>query len=1335
MAVTLEELQIVFKAEMAGVKEDLGRLKAQLKQVETSANTAKNAFASIGKALKAFVGVYAVRGMVNIGKSALQMANDAVESENLFTESMRGMSNAARQWSEELSRTTGLNAYTLRKNVGTFNVMFRSMGVSEEKAYEMSTTLTQLAEDMASFYNIPSEEAFNKLRSGITGEVVPLKQLGILVDDNTVKQYALAAGVQKTGEQMSQTEKLMARYTAIMAQTSTAQGDLERTINTPANQLRVLQQQLDMAKIKLGQAFLPIYTAAMPALLSLAQAATTAASAIAYLVGGVNSMAGVNMVANLTGNKGIETTKELGKTLNDTAKAYKKAGGAAKQAAKDAGIGIKHFDEVNKLTQEATESAKGGGGGGGAKIDEFEPPDLGNVEEWSSPFETVSRKVRELAEKIKEAWKLIEPALAGISAAFVAFKLTGNPAIAAAVGAIAAAITALKRAADEARQARLSEAFGSLEFSLEEAALLLRTETDDVLDAIAELSEKTDTAMQEYSQARQYTSKIMAIIKLLPNVTGKDIFFEELENLKKEIEGVNEQFEANVMAYLNVLYKEGKIDKNEYKWRVGKLKTRTEVLNKKAGDIETEIKALINAALEDGEVDDSKRVSIQAELQRKTKELVRGWKELEVEQIAQINADLEAGNISKEKAKEEIRKTEANIQEQINFVEAEALKFEAKIGNYNFTAEQLTPTQAAQLREAVEAEIEASEALITAQTAHITANANLILGEGWENNTVFGQGITTIFSGAQTIAAEESAKLQGLLIKGLEIGFTPELLNQIAESRANLDKAAQMVAGGLTEEGAWNKALEDLDLMSADSVDNFFQAFTDSITAGNEQIKKVGEETTNIWYNNKDEIVKAGYDFNAGIEEIRNGTEEQIAEFTSGKLTGLVAAIGPSLSAAFSSGELNLSDIQQYADKISEILSGIDYDSLTEGGKQAVNDLFEIFGDDAVLLLTGGVNELAKKMGDTFVETSAEYKEKAKEQWDKISKTPEYLLSQNEPAYKVAAARFGTVFFREVDEAYKNGIISWKEYGEIMNAAAHDNMEELAKTMGDGADEATKNFIDGINNSTGNTKLAVEKYGREFLNGMNEMYNSGVISQQEFAQIMNEGANGTINDVVSMLVTLRNNMKAGGNQSGADLVSGLLSQVENVRNAANKLGSTANTTVKKVNNLFIIGQNFANAFAKGLGEAKEVVVTAATNVANAAKNIVNKIFKVKSPSRVAIWQGEMYGEGLAIGIRSMTEDVRRAGKQLASTANATLGSNVFSKPNMGIDTNISSVRTLEINANDIGGAIAAGIEQGVARVMNSLQIALNVDGRELGKASIRAINNAQRSAGRILLEL
>jgi len=196
--------------------------------------------------------------IIGIGTAATKMAMDAVESENLFEVAMGGVADDARKWSEETSKALGLNAYNVRNNMATYNAMLTSMGLATDESLEMSQGLTQLSYDMASFYNLNPEEAFNKLKSGISGEAEPLKALGILVNDTTVKTYAYTHGIAKQGEQLTEAQKVQARYGAIMEATKNAQGDLARTMDSPTNKIRAMKEQAQQIGIQFGQILIPI---------------------------------------------------------------------------------------------------------------------------------------------------------------------------------------------------------------------------------------------------------------------------------------------------------------------------------------------------------------------------------------------------------------------------------------------------------------------------------------------------------------------------------------------------------------------------------------------------------------------------------------------------------------------------------------------------------------------------------------------------------------------------------------------------------------------------------------------------------------------------------------------------------------------------------------------------------------------------------------------------------------------------------------------------------------------------------------------------------------------
>lgn len=267
---TLEELQIKFSADTAGLNSELSGVKKSLGGIEAPTGKASGALDLLKKAGMALGGAAIGAKILGIGKDALMMANEVTESESLFEVSMGAMADDARAWSDELSSSLGVNAYSARKNVGVLNTMFKSMGLGTGEAASMSKSLTMLSEDMASFYNLDPTEAFTKLQAGITGEAEGLKRLGILVDEQTVQQYALRKGIIKQGQTMTNAQKVAARYGAILEQTSDAQGDLARTMDSPSNQLRKLNNEFDQAKIALGQALQPALIAVMPVLTGFA---------------------------------------------------------------------------------------------------------------------------------------------------------------------------------------------------------------------------------------------------------------------------------------------------------------------------------------------------------------------------------------------------------------------------------------------------------------------------------------------------------------------------------------------------------------------------------------------------------------------------------------------------------------------------------------------------------------------------------------------------------------------------------------------------------------------------------------------------------------------------------------------------------------------------------------------------------------------------------------------------------------------------------------------------------------------------------------------------------
>jgi len=250
MPEVLSELVAKITADAQGLKSGLNEAD---KSIGSWVKANERQFKAVGAALTG-IGV-AITGALGL---AAKSAMEAVESENLFTVSLGDNAKAARAWSEELGKALGLNTYELRKNVGVIYTMTSSMGLAQDEALNMAKGVTELANDMASFYNLPVEEAFNKIKSGLVGMPRPLQDLGIVINETEAQTWALKTGMIAQGEEMTNQQKVLARYGALMEQTSVAQGDLARTMDSPTNKLRILGSQFDELKIKIGENIMPI---------------------------------------------------------------------------------------------------------------------------------------------------------------------------------------------------------------------------------------------------------------------------------------------------------------------------------------------------------------------------------------------------------------------------------------------------------------------------------------------------------------------------------------------------------------------------------------------------------------------------------------------------------------------------------------------------------------------------------------------------------------------------------------------------------------------------------------------------------------------------------------------------------------------------------------------------------------------------------------------------------------------------------------------------------------------------------------------------------------------
>lgn len=283
---------------------------------------------------------------------AVTESNKYQEDLNLFTVALGQYADEAKEYAEYVSDIMGIDPAQWLRNQGIFNTLLTGFGDTAERAQLMSQNLTQLGYDLSSYANIPIEEAMLKLQSGISGELEPLRRLGYDLSQAKLQQTALNLGIKESVANMTQAEKAELRYYAIMTQVTTAQGDMARTLEAPANQLRILQAQLTQAARAIGNIFIPALNAILPYAIAVVQVIREITNALANLAGFKLTevdYSGVNSAAVGAGS--------LADNLDDA------AGAAKKLKQYTAG-----FDELNVFAPN-TGSGSGAGAGGAGGFD------------------------------------------------------------------------------------------------------------------------------------------------------------------------------------------------------------------------------------------------------------------------------------------------------------------------------------------------------------------------------------------------------------------------------------------------------------------------------------------------------------------------------------------------------------------------------------------------------------------------------------------------------------------------------------------------------------------------------------------------------------------------------------------------------------------------------------------------------------------------------------------------------------------------------------------------------------------------------------------------------
>ena len=357
----------------------------------------ENSLKSIGKAA---VAAFSVKAVVDFTKSCLELGSNLTEVQNVVDVTFGSLNSEVDKFAQNAIEQFGLGQTVTKKYVGTFGAMAKAFDFNNQAALEMSETLTGLVGDVASFYNLSSDEAFTKLKSVFTGETETLKDLGVVMTQNALDQYALANGYGKTTSAMSEQEKTALRYQFVLDKLSIAQGDFARTSDSWANQTRVLSLRFNELKATLGQGFINLFTPIVQGInwvISKLQVLADAFKSFTEFITGKksDSSSGVGSIAtDLT---------DVTNSADTASDAVSGIGSSAKKAAKDM-KSLAAFDTAQILQSNSDSDSSGSGGAGGSGELDFGNSLSDSMQEANSEMDAFMKKAYELLELFKQGF-------------------------------------------------------------------------------------------------------------------------------------------------------------------------------------------------------------------------------------------------------------------------------------------------------------------------------------------------------------------------------------------------------------------------------------------------------------------------------------------------------------------------------------------------------------------------------------------------------------------------------------------------------------------------------------------------------------------------------------------------------------------------------------------------------------------------------------------------------------------------------------------------------------------------------------------------------------------
>lgn len=364
-----------------------------------SKNATKNASGFIRTIRKKLVAAFGTVATGAFIKSCIEVGSNVTEVQNVVDTAFKDLSWQADQWASNAMTNFGLSELSAKKYMGVFGQMSNAMGITGKAALDMAENVTGLTGDVASFYNLSTDEAYTKLKSIWTGETETLKDLGVIMTQTNLDQYALNNGFSKTTAKMTEQEKVMLRYQYVTSALSNATGDFVKTQDSWANQTRILTLRFQQLKASLGKGFIALFTPILRGfnslLAGLQKVADGFASFVQMLTGADISSSMGSISADIAG---------IGDDAGGAADNVSGIGDAAKKTAKDIEKSLAGFDQINKLTEPTDDSSSSGSGtdstSGIGSVD-FVPDVSGSTANVSSAISDMADKVKKALEPLK----------------------------------------------------------------------------------------------------------------------------------------------------------------------------------------------------------------------------------------------------------------------------------------------------------------------------------------------------------------------------------------------------------------------------------------------------------------------------------------------------------------------------------------------------------------------------------------------------------------------------------------------------------------------------------------------------------------------------------------------------------------------------------------------------------------------------------------------------------------------------------------------------------------------------------------------------------------------